>query len=79
MFARPEIYLFCSYVKFAVVGVDVFSMYAPVVGEGRFTVVIHAVWPEVAMHIGNPRGDTARPIKANVPIVRLSVGVENGE
>jgi hypothetical protein len=42
MFARPEAYLFCLCVKFVAVGVNVFSVFAGVVGGGRLTAVMNA-------------------------------------
>ena len=78
MFARSEAYLFCSCVKFVVVGVNVFSVFAGVVGGGRLTAVMNAVLQEDVMHTGRPRDDTVKPSEAEKPIVRPNVDVESG-
>lgn len=77
MFARPETYLFCFYVKFAVVGVKVFSISVRVVGGGRLTVVMNAVLLKDVVHTERPKKNTVKLKKEKSPIVRPKVGVGN--
>jgi hypothetical protein len=78
MFARPETYLFYFYVKFAVVGVNVFSISVRVVGGGRLTVVMNAVLLKDVVHTEMPKKNTVKLKKEKLPIVRPKHGVENG-
>jgi hypothetical protein len=78
MFARPEAYLFCSCVKFVVVGVAVFSVFVGVVGGDRLTAVMNAVLREDVMHTGRPKDDTVKPSGAGKSIERPNGAVESG-
>lgn len=62
--------LFCSYVKFVVVGVAVYSASAGVVGEDRPTAVMNAVLPTDAVPTGRLKDDTAKLTGDDVHIVR---------
>jgi hypothetical protein len=77
MFARPEAYLFCFCVKFVVVGVGGFSVFAGVVGGGRLTAVMNAVLQEDVVHTGRHREDTVKPSEAEKSIERPNGDVES--
>jgi len=51
-----------------------FSMYAGVVGEGRYIAVMNVVMQESRNSIVKLREDTGRPKKAGMPIKRQNVG-----
>jgi hypothetical protein len=77
VFARPETPVFCSYVKFVVVGVAVFSASAGVVGGDRPTAVMNAVLPEDAVPTERLKDDTVKLSEDDVHIVRPNVVGEN--
>ncbi|MFH1458468.1 MAG: hypothetical protein ABIG31_04800 [Candidatus Omnitrophota bacterium] len=52
-------------------------MSVQVVGGGRLTAVINAVFAQDAVHTARLKGDTVRLIKENVPTVRPNEDLEN--
>jgi len=56
LFARPEAYLFYSYLKLNVVGAEPYFLFAAVVGEDRHTVVMDVGFLADTILTGNPKG-----------------------